>query len=205
MLLDRWEGFTPTLGEVDGGRLTDEVHVMLREGASVGIHLVLAGDRSLVSGRIGTLTEDKLVLRLADRTDFSLAGINPRTVPDEHPARPRLPLRVRHRDAGRAARPRTPRRPGQAAALAAIAAEAQARDADVPRARRPFRVDVLPARLSFDAGVGPARRPADDRPLWALVGVGGDELRGARARARVRAPGVRRRRAAEVGPQHACC
>ena len=85
VLLDRWEGFTTTLGEVDGGRLTEEIYVMLREGASVGVHLVLAGDRSLVSGRMGTFTDAKLVLRLSDKTDFSLAGINPRSVPDDLP------------------------------------------------------------------------------------------------------------------------
>jgi S-DNA-T family DNA segregation ATPase FtsK/SpoIIIE len=46
----------------------------------------------------------------------------------------------------------------------------------VPHALRPFRVDVLPARITFaDAW---KLRPAAmaGRPLWGLVGVGGDEL-----------------------------
>jgi S-DNA-T family DNA segregation ATPase FtsK/SpoIIIE len=174
VLLDRWEGFTTTLGEVDGGRLTEEVYVMLREGASVGVHLVLAGDRSLVSGRMGTFTEAKLVLRLSDKTDFSLAGINPRSVPDELPpgrgfrSESGIESQVALLDADATAA-------GQAAALAVIAADARTRDDAVPRGRRPFRVDVLPARLSFEQA-WELRVDTDDRPLWAIVGVGGDEL-----------------------------
>ena len=45
MLLDRWEGWLPTLGEYDHGDLTDQLMTMMREGASVGVHVVLTGDR----------------------------------------------------------------------------------------------------------------------------------------------------------------
>lgn len=174
VLLDRWEGFATTLGEIDGGRLTEVVHVMLREGASVGVHLVLAGDRSLVSGRMGTFTDAKLVLRLSDKTDFSVAGINPRSVPDDLPpgrgfrSESGIETQVALLDADATAA-------GQTAALAAIADAAKVRDAAVPRARRPFRVDLLPARLPFDQAWD-LRVDTADRPLWALVGVGGDEL-----------------------------
>ena len=46
LLLDRWEGFISDLSEVDVGRLNDRMLGLLREGASVGIHVVVAGDRS---------------------------------------------------------------------------------------------------------------------------------------------------------------
>lgn len=85
VLLDRWEGWVPTLGEVDHGSLTDELQTMMREGASVGIHLILTGDRTLLVGRIATLTEDKYGLRLADRSDFASLGIPSRKVPEEIP------------------------------------------------------------------------------------------------------------------------
>ena len=45
-LLDRWDGFTYSLGEVDGGRMTEQVMRLLRDGTSVGLHLVVSGDRS---------------------------------------------------------------------------------------------------------------------------------------------------------------
>jgi DNA segregation ATPase FtsK/SpoIIIE, S-DNA-T family len=86
VLIDRWENFTSTLGEVDGGKLTEAVQGLLRDGAGAGVHVVIAGDRSLIASRMNVLTDDKIVMRLTDRLDFSLAGINHRTVPDEIPA-----------------------------------------------------------------------------------------------------------------------
>ncbi|MGW2765199.1 FtsK/SpoIIIE domain-containing protein [Streptomyces sp. NPDC001275] len=175
LLLDRWEGWLPTLGEYDHGDLTDQLFAMMREGASVGLHVVLTGDRQVLSGRISSLTEDKYGLRLADRGDFSMLDINARKVPEEIPP-------------GRAFRAETAAETqfallcedttgqGQAAALMAIGDAAAAREADVPRSRRPFRVDVLPSRISF-ADAWAMREPAAaSSPLWALVGVGGDEL-----------------------------
>ena len=46
---------------------------------------------------------------------------------------------------------------GQAAALAAIGAAATARDVTVPRSRRPFRIDVLPASLTYAAAADLAK------------------------------------------------
>src|SRR5262249_11890753 len=63
LLLDRWEGFMGTLSEHDGGALTDLIFTLSREGASAGVHLVIAGDHVLLSGRISSLCEEKLVLR----------------------------------------------------------------------------------------------------------------------------------------------
>jgi S-DNA-T family DNA segregation ATPase FtsK/SpoIIIE len=65
---------------------------------------------------------------------------------------------------------------GQAAVLRTIAASCVARDAAVEPARRPFRVVVLPTRISFEDAW--AMRPAAAGPLWGLVGVGGDMLAG---------------------------
>ncbi|MEV0639624.1 FtsK/SpoIIIE domain-containing protein [Streptomyces sp. NPDC050619] len=175
LLLDRWEGWVPTLGEHDHGDLSDKIMAMMREGASVGLHVVITGDRQLLTGRIASLTEDKYGLRLADRGDFSMLDINARKIPEEIPP-------------GRGFRNETATETqfallaedttgqGQNAALVAIGETAAARDADVPRSRRPFRVDVLPGRISF-ADAWALRDPATtSSPLWALAGVGGDEL-----------------------------
>ncbi|MFJ4783387.1 FtsK/SpoIIIE domain-containing protein [Streptomyces sp. NPDC088794] len=175
LLLDRWEGWLPTLGEHNHGELTDQVMVMMREGASVGIHVVITGDRQLLAGRISSLTEDKFGLRLADRADFSMLDINSRKVPEEIPP-------------GRAFRNETAAETqfallsedttgqGQNAALVAIGEAAAARDAQVPRERRPFRVDVLPSRISFEDAWAMRDPATAGTPLWAIAGVGGDEL-----------------------------
>jgi S-DNA-T family DNA segregation ATPase FtsK/SpoIIIE len=63
---------------------------------------------------------------------------------------------------------------GQAAALQSIAAHCRSRDSAIPAPRRPFRVDLLPARISFADAWQLRDGPAG--PLWGLVGVGGDTL-----------------------------
>ncbi len=171
VLLDRWEGFVSTLGELDGGALTDAITQLLREGATVGVHVVIVGDRTVLSGRIAAMSEDRLTFRMADRADYTLAALSPRSMPDDPPA-------------GRAFRAETGREiqvalldkdgtgAGQAAALREIAAEAREREPDVPRGLRPFRVELLPTKLSY----AEADTLVDTTsPLWSLVGVGGDE------------------------------
>jgi S-DNA-T family DNA segregation ATPase FtsK/SpoIIIE len=88
------------------------------------------------------------VFKLAEKDDYALAGLRPRDMPDEVPA-------------GRAFRTGSgievqvallapdASGQGQAAALRSIAASCAARDAAVAAGRRPFRVDVLPSRISF--------------------------------------------------------
>ncbi|CCG01937.1 FtsK/SpoIIIE domain-containing protein [Blastococcus saxobsidens] len=173
LLLDRWEGFTPTLGEVDGGRLTDILMAIVREGASAGISVVMTGDRALGTARLSSLTDNKLVLRLADRGDYPLVGIPGKQVPGRLPPGRGITVDgavetqvalLADDESGQ----------GQAAAIAEIAKAAHVRDALVPRSARPFRVDVLPARISFEAAW--EMRPADAGAGFALVGVGGDEL-----------------------------
>ncbi|MDR0346512.1 MAG: type VII secretion protein EccCb [Nocardiopsaceae bacterium] len=174
VLLDRWEGFLTSLGDIGTGELTEQIYKLLSEGASAGVHLIITGDQRLVSGKIGTLTENKMAFRLSDKTDFSVLGVSSRKVPVDMPP-------------GRALRNETAIEtqvalltadasgPGQAAALDALAAEAAQRDAGVPKALRPFRVDMLPSRITFEQAW--QLRPAES-PLFGLVGVGGDELAG---------------------------
>jgi DNA segregation ATPase FtsK/SpoIIIE, S-DNA-T family len=173
VLLDRWEGFTSTLGELEGGALTEILSRLLTEGASVGLHLVMTGDRSLLLGRISSLCEEKLIFKLAEKDDYRLAGLNPRDLPDDLPpgrafragSGAELQVALLAPDASGQ---------GQAAAVAAIAARCRARDEAVHQAQRPFRVDVLPAHVSFtDAW---QLRPVSAGALWGLVGVGGDTL-----------------------------
>ncbi|MFC8129017.1 FtsK/SpoIIIE domain-containing protein [Streptomyces sp. NPDC057302] len=177
VLLDRWEGWLPTLGEIDHGSLTDELTAIMREGASVGLHMVLTGDRQLLVGRVSSLTEDKYGLRLADRSDFSMLGIPAKKVPEEIP-----PGRAFRNESGIetqfALLSDDVTGQGQAAAITSIGEAAAVRDEDVPRHRRPFRVDTLPSRISFDEAWELRDPDASRSKLWALVGIGGDEVMG---------------------------
>jgi S-DNA-T family DNA segregation ATPase FtsK/SpoIIIE len=173
-LLDRWEGFLGSIAEADGGSPMDNVQTLLREGASVGIHLVITGDRQLGSTRIASLVEDKIALRLPDKSDYGLIGLRPRQLPDEVPEGRAfrndsgLELQVALLDTDVSGQ-------AQAGALRALGARLKEQYAAVPRERLPFRLDVLPGRISFEEAW--AMRPdPEPRPLWAMVGVGGDEL-----------------------------
>lgn len=174
VLLDRWESFTSTFGDLDGGVLVEQVLGFLREGAGAGIHLILAGDRSLLSGRISVLTEEKWMLRLADRSDYGLGGLNPRKIAQSIPDG-RMIRASTGQEAQIALLAADPSATAQAAALTEIAMRARERDRDVSARQRPMRIDLLPAMLSWDdASLYPTNASAP--ALWAMLGVGGDEL-----------------------------
>ncbi|MEP6843812.1 MAG: FtsK/SpoIIIE domain-containing protein, partial [Pseudolysinimonas sp.] len=176
LLIDLWEGFLTSFANIEAGAMVEQVQFLLREGASVGVHLVVSGDRQLLSGRISTLVDNKLVLKLTERSDYSLANLNPRKLPDDIPA-------------GRAFRSESavevqiallaadPSGVAQAAALREIAKRATTRDSELSASRRPFRLDVLPTNLTVAEAL--ERTGTEQSQLgWALVGVGGDEARG---------------------------
>ncbi len=174
LMIDRWEGFLAGLADLDGGKPQTAVMTLLNDGASVGVHLVVTGDRTLATFKMMSLTEDRLVLRMNERTDYATLGLNARSLPDEiadgrgFQSEGAVETQV-------AVLPGELTGQGQAAAIRAVAASARARDAEVPRAHRPFRVDVLPATISLaDAAAYLDGTPPG--PMFALLGVGGDDL-----------------------------
>ena len=174
VFVDRHDAFLTALEHIDGGRLLGELQRLIRDGLAAGIRVVVTGDRTLLTGRLGGLVEQKLVLRMADRTDFALAGLHSRAIPRDMPNGRGFQL------------------PGgdllQVALLSAQgqgAAENQALR-DLARraasgAGRPFRVDPLPLSISMTEALD---LPGDGPGL--LVGVGGDEL----GQIRVETPGL---------------
>jgi S-DNA-T family DNA segregation ATPase FtsK/SpoIIIE len=175
LLLDRWEGFISDLSEVDVGRLNDRMLGLLREGASVGIHVVVAGDRSLLSGRVASLVESKLLLRLPDRSDYTSGGLKSKDVPDNLADGRGLwaesgieaQIAVLGDDVAGAAQS------GFVRALGARLAEAERANATVPAAQRPFGLAALPNEI--DAAAALAAAPPLPRG-HVPVGIGGDRL-----------------------------
>jgi DNA segregation ATPase FtsK/SpoIIIE, S-DNA-T family len=175
LLLDRWEGFMSSFDDIDAGRITQNMLRLLREGPGVGIRAVIAGDRSVLMGRLASAVEDKLLLRMSDKTDYSMAGLRPKDMPDKV-------------DPGRGFRGETgievqvallsddPAGPAQVARINEVATTTTERDRNVPRQLRPARVDVLPPRISYDEALELADGERPDMLSWALAGVGGDQL-----------------------------
>lgn len=173
VLLDRWEGFLAAYENYDMGRLVDSVHRLLQEGPGVGIKIVIAGDRTALVGKISTLVDDRLVLKMTDPSEYSAVGMSPREVPDSM-----VP--------GRGFRSETTRETqialldadlagtAQVAALQRIGREAAERTPQLPRHLRPARVDMLPVATTYEEMLGLLDEPT--LPTTALVGVGGDDL-----------------------------
>jgi S-DNA-T family DNA segregation ATPase FtsK/SpoIIIE len=174
LIIDRWEGLLGaySLEEMQG--LRERVIRLLREGPSVGVKLIVAGDRAVLTDRIAGFIATKYVLRLADREDYRLVNIRPQNLPTEI-----LPGRAYFGDAPNEAQfamlGADPSGQAQIALLRAAASELSARYGVATR--RPFRVDVLPAVITdADARALPVAVSAPDGPFTVLLGVGGDDL-----------------------------
>ena len=86
LLVDGWE----QLGAVDESAATPgrcaELLTLVRDGHAAGLRVVVTGDRSLLVGRLSSLLETRLVLRLTDPNDLTLAGLSRRDMPRQQPA-----------------------------------------------------------------------------------------------------------------------
>lgn len=176
VFLDRFEGFTAQYPPDAASQVPGALTRLVREGLGAGVRFIIAGDRSLLNDRLAALVDDKLVLRLADRNDYRLVNLNPKSVPDDMP-----PGRALRADSGRelqvALLTADPAAQAQAEALRALAKEADQEWPSDGRANRPFKVDVMPTSIGYDevAALAASSRPTG-APLWATVGVGGDEM-----------------------------
>lgn len=172
LLIDRWESFTSTLGEIDNGALTDSVEALLRDGVSTGVHVVIAGDRTLLATRMSHLTSHKRLLRLDDTSDYTMANLKPRNIPDTVPegrvfkgeSGTESQIAVLDAETSGAA---------QAALIRRIGEISASQFPDV--APMPARIQEMPKSLSISQLPG-YRRPRGASRLFAAIGVGGDDV-----------------------------
>ncbi len=174
VLLDRWEGFVQAFESVDGGVLLERITAILQEGAGVGIRMVMTADRSGLVGRISTLIEDRIALSMSDPGDFSNIGIPAREVPVSMPPGRAFRAGERPREVQWGLLDVSGVGTDQVRVLQEIGREAGERYADLPRSRRPQRVDDLPAAIS--AREARDLEPASASRVFVPVGVGGDSL-----------------------------
>jgi S-DNA-T family DNA segregation ATPase FtsK/SpoIIIE len=175
LAIDGWESFVSAHEEVSGGATVESAHQLLRRGEAVGIHVVITAERSGLVGRLASSIENRLVLRLADRSDFSLIGLPIRSLPAELPAgrgiwvEGLLETQIFTLTGD-------PTGVGQSQAILEIAAESSRRDAGLPHHVRPRRVEVVPARISWIEIAAEAAFHHRSGAAVVILGVGGDEL-----------------------------
>ncbi|MFJ2516927.1 FtsK/SpoIIIE domain-containing protein [Streptomyces griseoviridis] len=177
LLLDSWEGFAATFENYNYGQLLEAVQRIFREGSAVGLKVVMTADRSGLSGQVSSAFADRMVLRFADPNDYSTAGLQVREVPKNMP--PGRALRITDTGVDEtqiSLLAPDPAGQAQVRALREIAEEARARHSRIPADRRPLRVDALPTRITATEALALDPDFTVPSPLWALIGVGGDEL-----------------------------
>ncbi|WP_327391820.1 FtsK/SpoIIIE domain-containing protein [Streptomyces sp. NBC_01186] len=177
LLLDGWESYTAAFEAYDYGKLIDSMTQLFREGPSVGLRVVMTAGRSGLAGTVSSSFGDRLILRLADPNDYNTAGMAPRDVPSHlPPGRALKPgddgvlesqIALLASDASGQA---------QVQALRDIATTAAETYGRPPRGLRPIRVDALPARATEREALALDPDFVPPSSMWALVGVGGDEL-----------------------------
>ncbi|MDT0439289.1 MULTISPECIES: FtsK/SpoIIIE domain-containing protein [Streptomyces] len=178
LLLDGWEGFASAFENYNYGQLLEAVQRIFREGSAVGLKVVMTADRSGLSGQVSSAFADRLVLRFADPNDYSTAGLQPREVPKNMP--PGRALRITDTGVDEtqiSLLAPDPAGQAQVRALREIAEQARARHRRIPAGRRPLRVDALPTRVTAAEALALDPDFTVPSPLWALLAVGGDELR----------------------------
>jgi S-DNA-T family DNA segregation ATPase FtsK/SpoIIIE len=173
VFIDRYDALVTALENVDNGRLIQQLERLMRDGLAAGIRFVVTGDRRLLTGRLAELAAGKLVLRLADRNDYLMAGLRSKVIPSEMPAGRGFTLPTE--DVVQVA-VLNPQAQGAAEnqALRKLAAAVTA------PSRPPQRVDALPADIAMERALALPRHLDG-----ALVGVGGDTL----SQVRISAPG----------------
>jgi len=174
LMLDRWEGFVGAFEQTDGGQMLDQMLTLLREGAAVGLRAVLAGDRSMLTGRMGTALEDRLLLRMPSTDDYSFVGMRQKDVPTRMPPGRAFRSGAVAVEVQLALVAPDPAGTAQVAELQRLAGRARELAGPMPPALRPGRVDDLPVIISLTDAV--ALREEAARPSELLVGVGGDTL-----------------------------
>ncbi|MDQ1629818.1 MAG: segregation ATPase FtsK/SpoIIIE, family [Actinomycetota bacterium] len=85
LLIDDWTSWQPLLERVDGGAPVDQVLRLTRSGTAVGICVALSAEREVLASRLADGFHHRVVLRLADRGDYALAGVATGAVPGRFP------------------------------------------------------------------------------------------------------------------------
>jgi S-DNA-T family DNA segregation ATPase FtsK/SpoIIIE len=177
LLLDWWEGYFAAFEKYDYGRLVDGLLQLIREGAAVGMRVVVTTDRLALLGQTGTVFEKRLLLRLNDPSDAGQAHIRERSLPTRQPSGrimmegvpDPLEAQVALLDADASG-------PAQVAALRRLGEQSLARHGSPRGNQRPLRVDTLPTRITLSQTRRLAPGFVPPSGLWALLGAGGDEL-----------------------------
>ena len=173
-VVDGWGRLAQAQAEHARGAGLEAAHRLLCEGPGVGIVALIAGDRSLLSGRTAASLPTVWALRLTDPTDLMMAGLRREQIPVGMP-----PGRVIRLHDGMLAQVAVlsddPAGSAQVTQVRALLERTRDRDAAVPADRRPWRVSALPTTCRWsELHSGPTL----SGPLLSGSLLGGSQLGG---------------------------
>jgi S-DNA-T family DNA segregation ATPase FtsK/SpoIIIE len=178
LVVDGWEAVEDALGSVAGGAGADALLRLIRDGAPLGLRVIVTGGRAVGSGRLSSLLDRRLVLPMPDPVDLTLVGLDPAAA--RHLRGPGRAIDLTDGSELQVATVGSGPSPDEQAAGVHRLAASLRRSTDSPVLREPWRIASLPqlvcwTELAFrlqQAGV-PSSSTSDDRE-WVCLGVGGD-------------------------------
>lgn len=176
VFLDRWEAWMSNFSNVDSGALHERLLTVLADGPSVGVHLVIAGDRNMASGRMMSLSEDKIVLRLNEKNDYSMVGLDTRGIPETMPPGRCLTVDGNH-EMHVALLAADDTSTAQAEYLQQLGARLIDRDREVIEELQPFTIHLLPTSMT-SADYAKYPKTSGRGAMVPLCGIGGADLAG---------------------------
>ena len=173
LLIDRWDNFVATFENVDGGAIIESVESLMREGAAVGLRVVVAGDRTVFRSRFGMLLEDRLLLRMPSPDDFDLVGMRAREVPLTMPQGRAFRSGPKPREVQLALLTADVDGTAQVEAIHEAGRLSREKWGEIPRELSAGHVDELPVAISAEKALelGPPLAPGS-----ISLAVGGDDL-----------------------------
>jgi S-DNA-T family DNA segregation ATPase FtsK/SpoIIIE len=85
LLIDSYEALSAVLSNFDGGRPLEQLTRIIRQGRSVGLSVIIAGDKSLLTSRLATNVTQRLVLPMATAVDYQTVNVPLKAVPNPAP------------------------------------------------------------------------------------------------------------------------
>ncbi|ADU47803.1 FHA domain containing protein [Intrasporangium calvum DSM 43043] len=176
LLVDGWESVEDAFEAVDHGAPAEALLRLARDGMAAGLRLVVTGGRGLISGRVSSLVQHRLVLPMTDPIDLTLAGLSPELAQGHHGVGRAIDVATGHQ-VQLAHVGADPESGAQVRTTVAVAERLRAglwRDSAVGAAGAagglPWRVAPLPHAVAWN-DLPPAG------PDWLVLGLGGDDAR----------------------------
>jgi DNA segregation ATPase FtsK/SpoIIIE, S-DNA-T family len=85
LLIDSYEALSAALTNFDGGRPLEQLTRIIRQGRSVGMSIIVAGDKTLLGSRLATNVTQRLVLPLSTVVDYQTVNVPLKAVPNPAP------------------------------------------------------------------------------------------------------------------------